>query len=241
MRTRIIALVTASLIANAGLAAEKPKRGGGGEGPGVAIGTIAGAVLGGPVGFMVGGGLGGWLGNKFDRERDTADEYQARYRESEELAGSLEQLLAVNEAELDQMRDVMREREVDYRDTLSEALGIEVYFRTGEATLDTQVADRIDRLGRLMREFGDFTIIVEGHADPRGEAGYNDELSAARAAAVRDTLIAAGLPASQIALRASGERGAESTEGDLDAMALERRVDLRIVQPLSRENRVARQ
>jgi outer membrane protein OmpA-like peptidoglycan-associated protein len=236
----MIALVTASLIANASLAADKPKRGNG-EGSGIAIGMIAGTVLGGPVGFIVGGGLGGWLGNKIDREQKTADDYQARYQESAELAESLEQLLAVNETELDQMRLVMHEREVGYRDTLTEALGIEVYFRTGEAALDAQVADRIGRLGRLMRDFEDFTLIVEGHADPRGEEEFNEELSAARAEAVRRVLIDSGLPAAQIALRATGERGAESTAGDVDAMALERRVDLRIVQPLSRENRVARQ
>ena len=239
MRTRIIALVSASLIANASLAADKPRRGS--EGPGIAIGTLAGAVLGGPVGFIIGGSLGGWLGNKLDREQETADEYQARYQESAELAESLEQLLAVNETELDQMRLVMHEREAGYRDTLTEALGIEVYFRTGEAMLDAQVADRIGRLGRLMRDFENFTIIVEGHADPRGEEQFNDDLSAERAAAVREVLIGSGLPASQITLRATGERAARSTEGDVDAMALERRVDLRIVQPLSRENRVASQ
>jgi outer membrane protein OmpA-like peptidoglycan-associated protein len=222
------------------MAAEKVK-GSSGEGPGVAIGSIAGAVLGGPVGFIVGGGLGGWLSSKSHREKKTTELYEARYRESDALAESLQDLLADNETRLDEMQLVMHEQELQYRDTLTEVLGIEVYFRTGESTLDMQVADRVERLGQLMRDFEDFTIIVEGHADPRGEESYNEQLSADRAAVVRDVLLQAGLPAEQIAIRATGERGSAATEGDLDAMALERRVDLRIVQPFSRENRVASQ
>jgi outer membrane protein OmpA-like peptidoglycan-associated protein len=92
-----------------------------------------------------------------------------------------------------------------------------------------------------MQEFDDFAIVVEGHADPRGEEAFNEQLSAERAASVRAALIASGLPADRISTRAAGERDSGATEGDLDAMALERRVDLSIVQPLPRENRVARQ
>jgi outer membrane protein OmpA-like peptidoglycan-associated protein len=185
--------------------------------------------------------LGGWLSSKSHREKKTTELYEARYRESDALAESLQDLLADNETRLDEMQLVMHEQELQYRDTLTEVLGIEVYFRTGESTLDMQVADRVERLGQLMRDFEDFTIIVEGHADPRGEESYNEQLSADRAAVVRDVLLQAGLPAEQIAIRATGERGSAATEGDLDAMALERRVDLRIVQPFSRENRVASQ
>jgi outer membrane protein OmpA-like peptidoglycan-associated protein len=240
MRNKIIALVSASLIANASMAADDVK-GSSREGPGVAIGTIAGAVLGGPVGFIVGGGLGGWLGNKIHKEKRKAETYEARYRESDALAESLQALLADSETEIDRMQLVMDEREVAYRDTMTEALGIQIYFRTGESTLDEQVAERIERLGRIMRDFENFAIVVEGHADPRGEDDYNVQLSADRATSVRAALIDAGLDPSQIMTRATGESASRAAEGDIDAMALERRVDLRIVQPLPRENRVASQ
>ncbi len=240
MRNRIIALVSASVIANASMAADNPQTSSG-EGPGVAIGTIAGAVLGGPVGFIVGGGLGGWLSNKIHKEKKTAEIYEARYRETDALADSLQELLADSETEIEQMQLVMNERELGYRDTLTEALGVQVYFRTGESTLDEPVAARIRRLGEIMSDFDEFAIVVEGHADPRGEDEYNVQLSADRATAVRAALIEAGLSPSQITTRATGEVASRAEEGDLDAMALERRVDLRIVQPMSRENRVASQ
>ena len=100
---------------------------------------------------------------------------------------------------------------------------------------------RVERLGEILGEFEDFSIVLEGHADPRGEATYNEQLSAERAAAVREALILAGLPADKITTRAVGEDNSTAQDGDLDAMALERRVDMRIVYPLPRENRVARQ
>jgi len=236
--TKVLALVTAALVAGTSVAQAKTRKG---EGTGIAAGTVIGAIVGGPVGFLVGGGLGGWLGNKVERETKARDELEARYREADALAASLEALVASSETELEQMRFVMSEQEDTYRDALTQALDIQVYFHTGESTLDEQVAGRVEGLGRLMREFEDFSIVLEGHADPRGDDEYNEGLSAERAAAVREALIQAGMPGDKITTRATGERDSRATEGDLDAMALERRVDLSIVYPLPRENRVARQ
>jgi outer membrane protein OmpA-like peptidoglycan-associated protein len=247
MKSKILALAAAGLMANQALADPEISKHSG-EGPGLTIGGVVGAVLGGPVGLAVGGGLGGWLSNKFHKERKTREAYQASYYESEALAEQLDALLASNRDELDDVRLVVREQQQtiteqqeSYRGALREALNVQVYFRTGESTLEPEVADRVGRVGRLMRDFDDFSIVVEGHADPRGEADYNDQLSADRAATVRDVLIEAGLPAEMISTRATGESGSLASEGDLDAMAMERRVDLSIVEPLPRENRVAKQ
>lgn len=247
MKTGILSLVAVSLMANTALADPKISKSTG-EGPGVAAGGVIGAALGGPVGLVIGGGLGGWISNKLHKERKVKEAYQVAYAESEAanerataLVASLEEMLSSSESENEQMRLVMHEREDNYRIAMQEALDIEVYFHTGESTLDERVVGRVERLGKLMQEFDDFAIIVEGHADPRGEEGFNEQLSAERAASVREALIRSGLPADRISTRAAGERDSGATEGDLDAMALERRVDLSIVQPLPRENRVARQ
>jgi outer membrane protein OmpA-like peptidoglycan-associated protein len=240
MKTKIIALTAAMLVASTGWAGNKSDKNRE-EGIGIGSGGIVGAIAGGPVGFIIGAAAGGWFGNKFHDERTAKNEFADRYAEADALAASLQSLLSGSENELEQMRFVMREREDDYRDALSEALDIEVYFRTGDSALDPQVAERVARLSELMQEFDDFAIVVEGHADPRGDDLYNEQLSAERAAAVRETLIRAGLPAEKITTRAAGESGSRAAEGDLDAMALERRVDLSIVYPTPRENRVARQ
>jgi outer membrane protein OmpA-like peptidoglycan-associated protein len=233
-------LVAVALVTGPALAREKAGRGGG-EGPGVAIGTIAGAVLGGPVGFIIGGGLGGWMSNKLHRERTAKEEYAARYEQADRLATELQSIVARNETEMGRMQVAMSTQETEYRDALRQALAVEVFFRTGEATLEDDIAGRVEQLGALIRKHDDFVIVVEGHADPRGDEAYNEQLSAERAAAVRDALIRAGLPGDRITTSAAGESGSQASEGDLDAMALERRVNLSVVYPAPRGNRVAQQ
>lgn len=239
MKSQVLALVAISLIANTGWAANKGHNKE--ENIGVGTGAAIGAIAGGPVGMAIGLAIGGWLGNVFHDERKEKEEYAARYEESARLADSLEELLAGNENQIEQLQLVMNKQHDDYQNALRRALDIEVYFHTGESVLDSRVAERVEELGKLMQDFDDFVIVVEGHADPRGEESFNDQLSAERAAAVRDALIRSGLPSDRISTRAEGERGSAAAEGDLDAMALERRVDLSIVNPLPRENRVAQQ
>lgn len=247
MKTQIIALVAAGLVVNSVHAAPKAGKHRG-ENIGVGSGAVIGAIAGGPVGFLIGVATGGWLGNKMDRDRDTrialeaeVEDAEARYARAAELTRSLEALLAENEDEIDQLRLVMHNQDGAYRDALAEAFEIEVYFRTGEAVLAANVAERVERLGAILAEFDGFSVVVEGHADPRGEVAFNEQLSADRAQAVREALIRAGLDSGVITTRAIGESDSKAGDGDLDAMALERRVDLSIVYPQPRENRVARQ
>lgn len=248
MKTRIIAIVAAALVTSPVWAAKDRDRNrpdtNREEGIGIGAGGIIGAIAGGPVGFIIGAATGGWLGNKVDKLDDERADYQARYERADELASSLEKELGSAESEIGQMRLVVREQESDlglYRDNLREALDVAVYFRTGESTLEQSVADRVGRLGAIVQDFDEFVIVVEGHADPRGDSEYNEGLSAERAAAVRDALVRAGLPSDRIMTKASGESASHAAEGDLDAMALDRRVDLSIAYPLPRENRVAQQ
>lgn len=247
MKTQIITLAAvAALVAGSVQAApkSKPHRG---ENAGVGAGAVVGAILGGPVGFIIGSATGGWVGGKIDKDRAEREQLelevqtaQTRIEEADALAQSLRASIMTSAGELDELRLVMNRQETLYRDALQEAFAIEVYFHTGEAALDEAVVARIGRVGEILRNVDDFSVVIEGHADPRGDDSYNEQLSAERAEAVRDALVAAGLPADRITTRAAGERNSQALDGDLDAMALERRVNLSIVYPLPR-NRVARQ
>lgn len=244
MKTGIIAIVAAALVSSTAFAATKKdqdKSFSKEEGIGLGSGAAIGAIAGGPFGMVAGIVFGHWLGDKFHEERTEKEAYLARYEESEKLASSLKKLVSENEDEIAEMHLVLREQEESYQDALRQAMAVEVYFPTGEATLDETVAERVEKLGKLVRKFDDFDIVVEGHADPRGAEAYNDELSAERAAAVREALLRSGLPDERITTRAAGERESRAAEGDLDAMALERRVNLSIVYPVPRENRVAQE
>ena len=145
--------------------------------------------------------------------------------------GTLEELLRGSERELRDLRTAFNSKESGFRDALRDALELEVFFHTGVATLDEATEDRLARLGGVMQVIEDFAVVIEGHADARGDAQYNEQLSAQRAAAVRDALVKAGLSPDKITASAVGEQFSTAEENDLDALALERRVSLSVVDP----------
>jgi outer membrane protein OmpA-like peptidoglycan-associated protein len=104
-----------------------------------------------------------------------------------------------------------------------------VFFRTEESGLGSSTDERLARLAALIEPLDGAVIRLEGHTDARGTETYNSALSTERAAAVREALIRGGMPADRVIVTAVGETGATSAEQDSDGMALERRVEMNIV------------
>ncbi|MGB8883938.1 MAG: OmpA family protein [Azonexus sp.] len=71
-------------------------------------------------------------------------------------------------------------------------------------------------------------VMVIGHTDTVGGLEANDKLSLRRAAAVRDILIAAGVPGEKIELAGRGERETLVKTGDEVAEARNRRVEISV-------------
>jgi OOP family OmpA-OmpF porin len=69
-------------------------------------------------------------------------------------------------------------------------------------------------------------VLVEGHTDSDGDAAANQALSVARAASVRDALVAAGVDASILRTRGHGERRPVAPNDTPENKARNRRVDL---------------
>jgi outer membrane protein OmpA-like peptidoglycan-associated protein len=93
-----------------------------------------------------------------------------------------------------------------------------VYFATMKATLDDNAQVALDALA-----VSGAAIVLEGHADERGDDGYNTKLSRKRALAVQRYLVERGADREQIKVRFAGEAGA----GDPDLWR-DRRVDIQI-------------
>jgi outer membrane protein OmpA-like peptidoglycan-associated protein len=239
MMKQLAAVTIAALIAAPAWTAERnsaPRE----EKIGVGSGAAIGAMAGGPVGLVLGAAFGGWLGDKFHDERAQRQDFAQRYENASASAQSLEGLLRGSERELSNLRAVLSAEQRNFRDALEEALEVEVYFHTAQSALDQDVEQRLSQVAGLINAIDGFTMVVEGHSDSRGDAEYNDQLSAERAAAVRDVLLRAGIAPARITTRAAGETGSTAAENDLDALALERRVNLTIIRSDSR-NRVAQQ
>jgi len=239
MRKQLVIAVIGALVTAPAWTAESsgaPKE----EKIGVGSGAAIGAMAGGPVGFLVGAALGGWLGDRFHRERSEREDFEQRYASASADAESFASLLRGSQRELAALQAALADEQKTFAAALETALDIEVYFRTEQSTLDEATEQRLAQVAELLEPMEDFVVVIEGHADARGAAEYNDQLSAQRAAAVRDVFLHAGIALDRIATRAAGEADSTAEEGDVDALALERRVDLTIVRPNAAE-RVARQ
>ena len=71
-------------------------------------------------------------------------------------------------------------------------------------------------------------VVVIGHTDRVGSIDANDKLSLARAQAVREQLVAAGVSASQIRVAGRGEREPEVATADEVAEPRNRRVEIKL-------------
>jgi outer membrane protein OmpA-like peptidoglycan-associated protein len=228
MHRKVIVLLVGSLLATSSFAGQKnraPKE----ESIGVGSGAAIGALAGGPVGLVLGAAFGGWIGDRFHGERSarrTADEQAAA---ATTRAGSLEQLLAVSErVAADKEAELFSER-VAHRRNLQEALSVEVLFRTEDSGLGGTTEERLAKLAALIEPMQGAVIRLEGHTDARGTESFNTLLSTARAEAVRDALIQAGMPSERVIVTAAGEADSTAAEQDADGMALERRVEMNVI------------
>jgi OOP family OmpA-OmpF porin len=84
--------------------------------------------------------------------------------------------------------------------------------------------------GDALRECPDNRLAVEGHTDAIGTDAYNQGLSERRAAAVLEYLVGKGVSSSQLGATGFGESTPIATNDTSDGRALNRRVELRLVQ-----------
>lgn len=239
MKEAVLAIVATGLLAGPAWA-DTGNRTSKHEAAGLGGGLAVGAAVGGPIGAILGAALGGWFGDRFHAEKTAHAQAQAQYETARADLDTLRTTLGASEQKIARMEARLRAEEQEYRAALQQALNAEVFFRTGESSLHEDSKVRLGRIAQLVSAMDGFTLVLAGHADVRGAEDYNAQLSAERAAAVRDALIEAGFPASRITMHAEGESYAQAAEGDVDALALDRRVQIELV-PTSDRERVAQQ
>ncbi|MEL6152640.1 MAG: OmpA family protein, partial [Bacteroidota bacterium] len=105
-----------------------------------------------------------------------------------------------------------------------------IFFRFGEHQIDTRSTTELDRLVEFLQTHVALHIEIEGHTDHIGTAAYNQQLSIARARAVYDYLVAAGIDKGRLSYQGYGKRHPISLEDTAAGQQLNRRVAFRIVQ-----------
>ena len=211
------------------------------NGIGVVAGGLVGALLGGPPGAIAGMMLGGYA---VDREQAVR---RAGVVEQQNLVLEVERRSLASErmslkAGIEKLQgELARERELSAgaadMGMLADGLEFAIGFRTNSATPPDQISEGIEALAMLIGAVPSLEVRLDGYADPRGSDALNAELSLARALAVRERLVHAGVDPDRIHVTAHGAlASAGDSTTDLDGWALQRRVSIRLE---SREGRLA--
>jgi len=107
-------------------------------------------------------------------------------------------------------------------------LAFTVYFEFNKATLTDENRTLISQASQQALSNDVDTVVVEGNTDTSGSSAYNQVLSQRRAAVVRDALVANGVPAGAIVVRANGENNLAKPTADGVREPLNRRSDVTI-------------
>jgi outer membrane protein OmpA-like peptidoglycan-associated protein len=206
---------------------------------GFVTGGVIGAFAAGPVGAVIGAGLGTWLGNRVHRAGDaTRAEASAAALQTDKTELQGEKSALLNEknmltetnrnltARLDDLTHKVEAAQTAKEDGSELLDGLEgnVLFRTGSAEITPEIAHQIQVLAQAVAKSPALKVRVDGYADPRGTEDANMKLSEARADAVRDLFLAAGIDEKLLEVNAYGK--SQSVAADNDGYALERRVRL---------------
>lgn len=109
-----------------------------------------------------------------------------------------------------------------------------VLFASGKTTLLPTARERLDQLANVLKDQTDGQqMVIEGHADARGNDMTNQMLSLARAQAVRDYLVARGVPSDRVVAVGLGESAPLADNDTAEGRATNRRVEI-VLQPTAR-------
>ncbi|HEX2613762.1 MAG TPA: peptidoglycan-associated lipoprotein Pal [Fibrobacteria bacterium] len=98
-----------------------------------------------------------------------------------------------------------------------------IYFAYDQSSLSDQGKATAEAIARLLQEFPEVTLRIEGHADERGTNEYNLALGERRAQAVQQYLSSYGVDAGRVSVLSYGEEKPASEGKDESAWALNRR------------------
>ncbi len=104
-----------------------------------------------------------------------------------------------------------------------------VHFDFAKANLRADARASLAETVALLRRYPGMKVEIAGHTDSRGSDERNQELSERRAQAVMDHLIGEGIPAERLSARGYGESEPVADNRAHAGRALNRRVELRIL------------
>mgnify|MGYP000848378055 FL=1 len=107
-------------------------------------------------------------------------------------------------------------------------LSSQILFRTAESQIEAHYHTELSSIANLLNIMPHLQVMIEAHADEKGSAEDNYDLSVARANAVYYFFENAGIDASRLSLKALGEAEPVFSESSLENDAYHRRVSIQV-------------
>jgi outer membrane protein OmpA-like peptidoglycan-associated protein len=188
-----------------------------GAGIGAAIGAVAGAVIGHQTGrrnegALLGAAIGGGIGA---------------------MAGNR---LDKQQKELERIAETKRTEQ-----GLITKLKSDILFDTGKSDLKPAAKENINQLAAIMKKYPENILTIRGYTDDTGAAVVNNPLSQQRAEAVRQQLVASGVPGATASAVGMGSANPVDPAKTKEARAKNRRVEIEITVDESKIPKTAQQ
>jgi peptidoglycan-associated lipoprotein len=98
-----------------------------------------------------------------------------------------------------------------------------VYFSTDSSDLTPEATNTLRKQAQWLKQYAQFSITIEGHADERGTREYNIALGAKRAQTVRNFLAQNGIAAARIRTISYGKERPVAVCDDISCWSQNRR------------------
>ena len=102
-------------------------------------------------------------------------------------------------------------------------VGDRIFFDTDSSVVRADAQGILTRQAQWLNKYGNYAIVIEGHADERGTREYNLALGARRAAATRDFLIARGVGGGRLKTISYGKEKPVAVCDDISCWSQNRR------------------
>jgi peptidoglycan-associated lipoprotein len=106
---------------------------------------------------------------------------------------------------------------------LASSAGDRVFFAYDQADITPEAQQILQRQSDWLRRYSNVSVTIEGHCDERGTREYNLALGERRAQAVKNVLVALGIPAARISTISYGKERPEIPHSDDQSYAQNRR------------------
>ena len=106
---------------------------------------------------------------------------------------------------------------------LAQTAGDRVFFEYDQTDISAESQQTLQRQAQWLKRYPNVSVTIEGHCDERGTREYNLALGERRAQAVKNVLVALGIPGSRISTISYGKERPEIPHSDEQSYAQNRR------------------